>query len=69
LKTSKDIDFPVLTEVVWAIGKQRWEGSLKPMAELQQKIWVIFDNSKEMGDLREAASWTYKQLDLSGHIS
>ena len=69
LKTSEDIDFPVLTEVVWAIGKQRWEGSLKPMRELQQKIWVIFDNSKEMADLREAASWTYKQIDLDGHLS
>ncbi|MEJ2230908.1 MAG: HEAT repeat domain-containing protein, partial [Nitrospirales bacterium] len=69
LKTSEDIDFPVLTEVVWAIGKQRWENSLKPIAELQTKIWVIFDNSKEMADLREATSWTYKQIDLSGHIS
>jgi HEAT repeat protein len=69
LKTSEDIDFPVLTEVVWAIGKQRWEPSLKPMRELQQKIWVIFDNSQEMADLREATSWTYKQIDLDGHIS
>ncbi|MFZ1746364.1 MAG: HEAT repeat domain-containing protein [Nitrospirales bacterium] len=69
LKTSEDIDFPVLTEVAWAIGKQRWEGSLKPMRELQQKIWVIFDNSKEMAELREATSWTYKQIDLDGHLS
>ena len=69
LKTSENIDFPVLTEVVWAIGKQRWEGSLKPMRELQQKIWVIFDNSKEMAELREATSWTYKQIDLDGHLS
>ncbi|WNM57216.1 HEAT repeat domain-containing protein [Candidatus Nitrospira allomarina] len=69
LKTSEDIDFPVLTEVVWAIGKQRWEGSLKPMRELQQKIWVIFDNSEKMAELREATSWTYKQIDLDGHLS
>jgi len=69
LKTSQDINFPLLTEVVWAIGKQRWESSLKPIRELQQKIWVIFDNSKEMADLREATSWTYKQLDLDGHVS
>ncbi|MCA9419448.1 MAG: HEAT repeat domain-containing protein [Nitrospira sp.] len=69
LKTSENIDFPVLTEVVWAIGKQRWEGSLKPIRELQQKIWVIFDNSKEMAELREATSWTYKQIDLDGHLS
>jgi hypothetical protein len=69
IKTSEDINFPLLTEVVWAIGKQRWEQSLKPIRELQQKIWVIFDNSKEMADLREATSWTYKQLDLDGHLS
>lgn len=69
LKTSEDIDFPLLTEVVWAIGKQRWERSLKPIRELQQKIWVIFDNSKEMAGLREATSWTYKQIDLDGHLS
>lgn len=38
MKTSQDINFPVLTEVVWAVGKQRWEPSLKPIRELQQKI-------------------------------
>jgi len=69
LKSSEDIDFPLLTEVVWAIGKSRWEGSLKPIGQLQEKVWLIFDNSKEMADLREAASWTYKQLDLDGHVS
>jgi hypothetical protein len=69
IKTSEDIDFPLLTEVVWAIGKSRWEGSLKPIGQLQEKVWLIFDNSKEMANLREATSWTYKQLDLDGHIS
>ena len=69
LKTSADINFPLLTEVVWAIGKLRWEQSLPPMRELQTKIWLIFDNSQPMADLREAVSWSYKQLDLDGHIS
>ncbi len=69
LKTSEDIDFPLLTEVVWAIGKTRWESSLKPIGELQEKVWLIFDTSKEMAELREATSWTYKQLDLDGHVS
>jgi hypothetical protein len=69
LKSSEDLDFPLLTEVVWAIGKSRWEESLKPIGTLQEKIWLIFDTSKEMADLREATSWTYKQLDLDGHIS
>lgn len=69
IKTSQDIDFPLLTEVVWAIGKLRWEPSLKPVAQLQEKVWLIFDNSKAMANLREATSWTYKQLDLDGHVS
>ena len=69
LKTSEDIDFPLLTEVVWAIGKLRWEPSLKPIGQLEEKLWLIFDTSKKMADLREATSWTYKQLDLDGHIS
>ena len=69
LKTSEDIDFPVLTEVVWSIGKLRDDRSMEPMAELQNKVWLIFDNSKEMATLREATNWSYKQLDLDGHIS
>lgn len=64
LKTSEDIDFPLLTQVVWSIGKTRWEHSLKPIGQLQNKVWLIHDNSKEMTELREATSWTYKQLDL-----
>ncbi len=69
LKTSEDIDFSLLTEVVWAIGKQRWDPSLEPIGQLQEKVWLIFDTSKEMADLREATNWTYKQLDLDGHVS
>jgi len=69
IKTSEDIDFPLLTEVVWAIGKLRWDSSFKPIGKLQEKVWLIYDNSKEMAELREATSWTYKQLDLDGHVS
>ena len=64
LKTSEDIDFSLLTKVVWAIGKLRWAPALKPIAELQEKVWLIYDNSKEMADLREAANWTFKAIDL-----
>ena len=64
LKTSEDIDFPLLTEVVWAIGKLRWAHSLKPIAELQDKVWLIHDNSKEMAELREATNWTFKAIEL-----
>ena len=69
METSEDINFPVLTEVVWSIGKLRDERSIAPMAQLQKKIWLIFDNSEQMANLREAANWSYKQLDLDGHIS
>ncbi len=69
MKTSADINFPVLTEVVWSLGKLRDENSLEPMAELNSKVWLIYDNSQAMTDLREAANWTYKQLDLDGHVS
>ncbi len=67
--TSADINFPVLTQVVWGLGKLRDEDSIEPMDELNQKVWLINDHSKEMANLREAANWTYKQLDLDGHVS
>ena len=67
--SSADVNFPVLTEVVWSLGKLRDENSLEPVDELNQKVWLIRDNSKAMADLREAANWTYKQLDLDGHVS
>lgn len=69
INTSEDIDFPVLTEVVWALGKLRDERAIEPIAKLQEKIWLIYDNSQAMKDLREATNWTYKQLDLDGHLS
>jgi hypothetical protein len=68
LKTSEDINFPVLTEVVWGLGKLRNEKSIPPVAELQTKVWLIYDTSKEMEELREAANWTYKQIDMDGQI-
>jgi len=69
METSEDINFPVLTEVVWSLGKLRDDYSMAPMAKLQEKIWLIYDTSAEMASLREAANWSYKQLDLDGHIS
>lgn len=65
LKTSEDINFPVLTQVVWALGKLLDDSSIEPMAKLNEKVWLIYDNSPEMKELREAANWTYKQLDLT----
>jgi len=69
IKTSEDINFPVLTAVVWSLGKLRDDNSMAPMAELNQRVWLIYDKSPEMAELREATSWTYKQIDLDGHVS
>ncbi|MCA9473266.1 MAG: HEAT repeat domain-containing protein [Nitrospirales bacterium] len=69
METSEDINFPVLTQVVWAIGKLRDDMSMEPMRQLQKKVWLIYDNSQSMTELREATNWSYKQLDLDGHIS
>lgn len=69
MKTSQDINFPVLTQVVWALGKLRDDYSMEPMEKLNKKVWLIYDNSPAMTQLREATNWTYKQLDLDGHVS
>ena len=68
MESSKDIDFPVLTEVVWSLGKLRNEKSIAPITELQEKIWLIYDTSAEMKTLRDATNWTFKQIDLDGQI-
>ncbi|HSF11127.1 MAG TPA: HEAT repeat domain-containing protein [Nitrospirales bacterium] len=68
MKTSEDINFPILTEVVWGLGKLRNEKSIPPITELQTKVWLIYDTSKEMEELREATNWTYKQVDMDGQI-
>jgi HEAT repeat protein len=68
MKTSADIDFPVLTEVVWSLGKLRNENSIPPIRELEKKVWLIYDTSKEMEELREATNWTVKMVDMDGQI-
>mgnify|MGYP000280059221 CR=1 FL=1 len=68
MKTSADIDFPVLTEVVWSLGKLRNENSIPPMRELEEKVWLIYDTSKEMTELRDATNWTIKMVDMDGQI-
>ncbi len=68
MKTSSDIDFPVLTEVVWSLGKLRNEKTIPPIRELEKKVWLIYDTSKEMEELREATNWTVKMVDMDGQI-
>jgi hypothetical protein len=68
MNTSADIDFPVLSEVVWSLGKLRNERSIPPIRELEKKVWLIYDTSKEMEELRDATNWTVKQVDMDGQI-
>jgi hypothetical protein len=68
MKTSSDIDFPVLTEVVWSLGKLRNENSIPPIRELEEKVWLIYDTSEEMTELRDATNWTVKMVDMDGQI-
>lgn len=68
MKTSADIDFPVLSEVVWSLGKLRNEKSIPPLRELEKNVWLIYDTSKEMEELRDATNWTVKQVDMDGQI-
>jgi len=68
MNESSDIDFPVLTEVVWSIGKLRNEKSIIPIEELNKKIWLIRDSSEEMKKLRDAANVATKMVDLDYQI-
>ena len=64
----EDIDYPVLIEVVWSLGKLRNEKTIPPIRELEKKVWLIYDTSEKMETLREATNWTVKQVDLDGQI-
>ena len=68
MKSSSDIDFPVLIEVVWSLGKLRNENSIPPIRELEEKVWLIYDTSEEMTELRDATNWTVKMVDMDGQI-
>ncbi|GJL63997.1 MAG: hypothetical protein NPIRA04_26510 [Nitrospirales bacterium] len=64
LESSEDIDFPVMTEVVWSLGKLRDERSIDPLRKLEERVWLIYDTSKPMRELRLATDWTIKQVDM-----
>ncbi len=68
METSSDIDFPVLTEVVWSIAKLRNEKSIQPIEQLNINIWLIRDTSDAMKKLREAANVATKMVDLDYQI-
>jgi hypothetical protein len=68
MHSSEDIDFPVLTEVVWSMTKLRNDKYIKPIEDLNVKIWLIRDNSPEMQKLRDAANVATKMVDLDYQI-
>jgi hypothetical protein len=65
MTSSADIEFPVLTEVVWAVGSIHHEPTFQLIGMLQNRIWMIPDSSPDMKKLREVVSVVYKFLDLS----
>ena len=65
IRSSSDIEFPVLTEVVWAVGSIHHKPTVKLVSTLQDEIWLIYDNSPEMKKLRDVVSVVHKYLDFN----
>ncbi len=65
IRSSSDIEFPVLTEVVWAVGSIHHKPTVKLISTLQDRLWLIYDNSPEMKKLRDVVSVVHKYLDFS----
>jgi hypothetical protein len=68
LRASTDIEFPVLTEVVWAVGQVHHDDTVHLIEDLEAKLWIIYDTSSEMRKLREMVSVVYKYVDLRSRI-
>lgn len=68
LRTSTDIEFPVLTEVVWAVGQIHHDETVHLIEDLEAKLWIMYDTSAEMRTLREMVSVVYKYVDLRSRI-
>ena len=58
-----DIEFPVLTAVVWSLSNSRSDRVLRLLHSLQAKIWIYYDPSEDMHALREAVSAVSRFLD------
>ncbi|MCA9422766.1 MAG: HEAT repeat domain-containing protein, partial [Nitrospira sp.] len=64
ITSSSDIEFPVLTEVVWAVGSIHHKPTVKLIGRLQDRLWLIYDNSPEMKKLRDVVSVVHKYMDF-----
>jgi hypothetical protein len=65
ITSSADIEFPVLTEVVWAVGSIHHKPTFQLIDVLQNRIWTIYDHSTEMKELREAVSVVYRFMEVN----
>lgn len=68
LQASTEIEFDVLGEVVWAVGQVHHDDTFRLIDDLQGKLWVIYDTSPEMQELREKVSVVHKYVDLRARI-
>lgn len=65
LRSSNEIEFPVLTEVVWGVGSIHHEPTFKLIGTLQDQLWMIYDSSPDMKKLRDVVSVVHKYLDFN----
>lgn len=65
ITSSADIEFPVLTEVVWAVGSMHHKPTFQLIDTLQSRIWLIYDTSPEMKKLRDVVSVTYRYMEFN----
>lgn len=65
IRSSLDIEFPVLTEVVWAVGSIHHKPTFQLIDALQNRLWMIYDTSPDMKKLRDVVSVVYKYMDYN----
>lgn len=65
IRSSSDIEFPVLTEVVWGVGSIHHKPTVALINNLQDRLWLIYDNSPEMKKLRDVVSVVHKFQDFN----
>ncbi len=65
IRSSSDIEFPVLTEVVWGVGSIHHRPTVAIISNLQDRLWLIYDNSPEMKKLRDVVSVVHKYQDFN----
>lgn len=63
-------DWPVLTEVAWALGKIPDKRSIQPLYDLDKKLQAIRDpENMQLNKLKEAVFWSIKQCDTWDQFS